>query len=71
MLFRSGPGVLAALRAHPECASIPVIFLTAKAQTSEIEKLLSLGAIQVIGKPFDPMTLADSVRAAWRALPGS
>ena len=62
-----GPGVLAALRGRPATADIPVIFLTAKAQSEEIAKLLALGAIEVIGKPFDPMTLADSVRTAWTA----
>ena len=37
--------------------SIPVIFLTAKAQTHEIQKGMGLGAIGYILKPFDPMTL--------------
>ena len=60
-----GPGVLAALRSRPGSACIPVIFLTAKAQPDEIEKLRALGAIGVLAKPFDPMTLADDVKAAW------
>jgi chemotaxis protein histidine kinase CheA len=36
--------------------------MTARAQAREIEKFVSLGAIGVIPKPFDPMTLADSVK---------
>ena len=36
---------------------IPVIFLTAKAQTHEQHHGMSLGAIGYILKPFDPMTL--------------
>lgn len=60
-----GPGVLAALRARPGSAGIPVIFLTAKAQPEEIEKLRALGAIDILAKPFDPMTLTNDVRAAW------
>jgi two-component system OmpR family response regulator len=60
-----GPGVLGELRARPDTAAIPVIFLTAKAQPEEIEKLRALGSIEVIGKPFDPMTLAEEVKAAW------
>ncbi len=60
-----GPGVLAALRTRPGSAGIPVIFLTAKAQPEEIEKLRALGAIDILAKPFDPMTLTNDVRAAW------
>ena len=56
-----GPTTLAALRAAPESAAIPVVFLTAKAQRSEIERLRDLGATGVLTKPFDPMTLADEV----------
>ncbi|HEX7149882.1 MAG TPA: response regulator [Thermoanaerobaculia bacterium] len=50
------------LRANPETASIPVIFLTAKSMTGEVEKLRGLGAKGVILKPFNPMTLAAQVR---------
>ena len=57
-----GPGTLAALRAEPETASIPVIFITARAQQSEIDGFVALGAIGVIPKPFDPMDLAKRVR---------
>ena len=56
-----GPTTLAELRAAPESAAIPVVFLTAKAQRSEIERLRDLGATGVLTKPFDPMTLADEV----------
>ena len=56
-----GPTTLAALRAAPESAAIPVVFLTAKAQRSEVERLRDLGATGVLTKPFDPMTLADEV----------
>jgi CheY-like chemotaxis protein len=58
-----GPSTLAALRARPETASIPVIFLTAKVMTSELERLRGLGAAGVLTKPFDPMTFAGEVRA--------
>ena len=60
-----GPGVLNELRARPATSGIPVIFLTAKAHPEEIEKLRALGAIEVIGKPFDPMTLPAAVEKAW------
>ena len=60
-----GPGVIGELHGRPETAGIPVIFLTAKAQSEEADKLRRLGAIDVIAKPFDPMTLAAEVKAAW------
>lgn len=49
-------------------ASIPVIFMTAKVQSQEVQSYLDLGAIGVIPKPFDPMTLADQVRKLLGAL---
>ena len=61
----NGPEVLGALRARADTSAIPVIFLTAKAQESEIQALRDLGALDVIPKPFDPMTLTDAVRALW------
>ena len=60
---RDGPATLALLKADPRTAHIPVIFLTAKAMAAEIERLRALGAAGVLTKPFDPMSLAASVRA--------
>jgi hypothetical protein len=37
--------------------------MTACAQAREVDRFRSLGAICVISKPFDPMTLAASVRS--------
>lgn len=58
-----GPAVLGRLRADPVTASIPVIFLTAKAMGSEIARLRSLGAAGVLTKPFDPASLSGQIRA--------
>ncbi|MDX1253266.1 MAG: response regulator [Gammaproteobacteria bacterium] len=60
-----GPATLAALRGIPEFAATPVIFMTAKVQPSEIAAYKALGAIDVIPKPFDPMTLATTIRQVW------
>ena len=57
-----GPAVLARLRDDPALARIPVIFLTAKAGSRETGALSALGAKGIIRKPFDPMTLAATVR---------
>lgn len=57
-----GPGTLERLRMLPGRADTPVIFMTARAQSHELDRFLSLGAIAVIIKPFDPMTLAGQIR---------
>ncbi|GIW05389.1 MAG: response regulator [Dehalococcoidia bacterium] len=42
-----------------------VVFMTAKVQRHEIEQYLALGALDVISKPFDPMTLSTVVQQIW------
>jgi CheY-like chemotaxis protein len=59
-----GPSTLAALRSDPRTASIPVIFLTAKALGPELERLHGLGVAAVLVKPFDPTRLASQVGGA-------
>ncbi|WP_455203799.1 response regulator [Kaarinaea lacus] len=61
-----GPTTVKALKEMDNMASVPVIFITAKVQQSEIEQLKQVGAIEVIAKPFDPMTLSDTVNAIWQ-----
>lgn len=58
-----GPGTLAQLRQLGGHERTPVIFMTARAQISEVNRYIALGAIGVIVKPFDPMGLAASVRS--------
>ncbi len=60
-----GPSTLEALRKLANTATTPAIFMTAKVQTSEVEYYKSLGALGIIAKPFDPMSLATQVRALW------
>ncbi len=60
-----GPTTLQNLRADPATEAIPVIFLTAKVQPSEVAQYQALGALNVIAKPFDPMMLAAQVRQIW------
>ena len=56
-----GTTTLLNLRKLPGLENTPVIFLTAKVQPHEINDLIELGAIDVISKPFDPMTLAEQI----------
>jgi CheY-like chemotaxis protein len=62
MPFMDGPTTLKHLRERPLTRGTAVAFMTARAQAREIEGFMSLGAVGVIAKPFDPMTLAQSVR---------
>ena len=58
-----GPQLLAELRKVQGFEAIPVIFMTAKARGDDVARYRELGAIGVVSKPFDPMTLAGQVRA--------
>lgn len=57
-----GPSLLKLLRACPETADIPIVFMTATVQSQTADHLKSLGAIGVIGKPFDPIALPDDIK---------
>jgi two-component system, OmpR family, response regulator len=59
---RDGPEILRALRAEPDSAGIPVVFLTARTQDDDVDRLRALGARGVLPKPFDPLTLAQQLR---------
>lgn len=57
-----GPAVLSELRNCPDTANVPVVFITARRQPSEIERLISMGGKGVLAKPFDPLKLAQDVK---------
>jgi two-component system OmpR family response regulator len=61
-----GPSILAQMRADELLQHIPVIFMTAKTNASEVARFRDLSAIGVIAKPFDPMALCEQVKALWR-----
>lgn len=61
----NGEETLSALRAIPEFSKTPAIFMTAKAQQSDVRKFIEAGALDVIVKPFDPMQLANQIVAIW------
>jgi len=50
-----------ALKADENLTSVPVVFVSAKGQESEIEEGFSVGAARYILKPFTPDTLVETV----------
>ncbi len=61
-----GPATLRELRAQERGPRLPVVFLTARVQAQEVARYKEMGAMDVIAKPFDPMTLASRIREIWR-----
>ncbi len=62
---KDGPSTLKALREIPATSTTPVIFMTAKVQATEVAHYRSLGAIDVIPKPFDPMGISHEIGRIW------
>ncbi|MGC8724074.1 MAG: response regulator [Acidobacteriota bacterium] len=60
-----GVTTLRKLRQNPQTQAVPVVFMTAKVQMEEMARLKAEGALDVLVKPFDPMTLADQLRRIW------
>ena len=60
-----GPGTMLEMRKREELESIPVIFMTAKVLPNEVDELMSLGALGVISKPFDPVSLGSQIQEIW------
>jgi DNA-binding response OmpR family regulator len=58
-----GYGVLTALRSEAETATIPFMFLTAKAAKTDLSYGLELGANAYITKPFTLTELLDAIAA--------
>ncbi|OGO68808.1 MAG: two-component system response regulator [Chloroflexi bacterium RBG_19FT_COMBO_56_12] len=58
----TGYEACAAIKADPTIAHIPVVFLSAKGQESEVQTGIDLGAVEYILKPFAPDQLTERVR---------
>jgi CRP-like cAMP-binding protein/CheY-like chemotaxis protein len=61
-----GYGVLHILNKNPETASIPFIFLTAKAEKTDMRKGMTLGADDYLTKPFDDTDLLNAIETRLR-----
>ena len=60
-----GPTTFREMQKVDGLRQVPVVFMTAKVQPSEVASYHELGAIDVVAKPFDPMTLPDRLREIW------
>jgi two-component system, OmpR family, response regulator len=60
-----GPETFQALQKLSGFENTPVIFMTAKVMEAEVARFKEIGALGVIAKPFDPMTLSDQIKALW------
>lgn len=56
------------LRENPATAKIPVFFMTARVESSQLTEYRALGAASVIEKPFDVTQLAAQIGDAWQRL---
>lgn len=62
-----GLQTLIELRKKPHCQHIPVVFMTARIQQAEKQQYLDAGAVAVIEKPFDAMSLGDRLETIYQA----
>lgn len=60
-----GISTLNAIRLLPSLSKTPVVFITAKVQKEEIANYSKLGILDIIIKPFDPITLASTIQKIW------
>lgn len=58
-----GLTILQKLREHSETRQIPIIILTAKAQSNEQRTFRDLKVASVITKPYDPLTISDQIKS--------
>ena len=62
----TGPETFTRLREIDGFAKKPIVFMTAKVQRDEISDYFRLGAVGVISKPFDVVTLSDQIKSYWQ-----
>lgn len=56
-----GYGVLHLLRKNPDTINIPLIFLTAKAERTDLRKGMEMGADDYVTKPFEEIELLNAI----------
>lgn len=63
----SGPSILKELRKNPKFDNIPAIFISAKVQGPELVQYSKIGAIGIIRKPFDPITISNTINVLYQS----
>jgi two-component system OmpR family response regulator len=58
-----GKTLMGEIRTLPGLLETPIIFLTASVRPLDVADVMSLGAIGILAKPFDPLELARQIRA--------
>jgi CRP-like cAMP-binding protein/CheY-like chemotaxis protein len=58
-----GYGVLYMVNKQPELTAVPFIFLTAKAERTDLRKGMEMGADDYLTKPFDDMELLNAIES--------
>lgn len=58
------------LKGDPATASIPIVFLSARAMEADVRKGTDLGVERYVTKPFDPIDLMDLVNRLLAERPG-
>jgi CheY-like chemotaxis protein len=65
MPVMDGPSTLAAFRADPRLKDVPVIFMTARVRSSEVDEYLAMGADGVVAKPYGAEDLLRQIGDVW------
>ena len=60
-----GIATLQTLKLLPSFGNTPVVFFTAKSHKNEIEEYFKYGVVDIIIKPFDPITLSQRILQIW------
>lgn len=62
MAGMNGFDVCGLMRADPVLRTIPVMMMTGRPITSVLEKVQAVGALELISKPFDRLSLIDKIK---------
>jgi CheY-like chemotaxis protein len=58
-----GFGLVAAVRAHPSLAAVPVLVMSATMERDKLQSIVEQGANGFLTKPFSPQSLRDAIAA--------
>ncbi len=67
MPIMDGITTMQKIKENPILKNIPIIFFTAKVTKDEISKYKELGILDIITKPFDPLSLGKNIEKLWES----